>query len=123
MKLYRADKKGNKTSPEKYTTDGLLTKQVNSGDHPKPHEKYGWLKTITSHIRYTNELGKFIYDTTQFLSFTTDIKRAEKYLATEKELKYNKSSKESAETFLFSAEIEASKMQPIGDGVYLFLFK
>jgi hypothetical protein len=122
LKLYRADFKGNKTMPEKFATDGLLTKQVNSRDHPNPHEKYGWTQTIKNHIRFTNDLEKFIYDTTQYLSFTTDIKRAEAYLASDKNRKYKKSFKDKANAFLFSATIEVSEMIPIGNGVFMFLY-
>jgi hypothetical protein len=40
LKLYRADNRGNITFPEKYLTDGLLTKQKDGGD-PFFIEKYG----------------------------------------------------------------------------------
>jgi len=49
LNLYRADKKGNTTMPEKYCTDGLLTKQIVGGD-PMILNKYGWVKNIKNHI-------------------------------------------------------------------------
>ena len=90
LNLYRADKKGNSTLPEKYCTDGLLTKQINGGD-PFVLEKYGWIKSIKSHIvKSDNKLEKFIYETTSFLSFTEKRETAEKYLSTEDKLDYKK---------------------------------
>ena len=118
--LKRADKKGNDTMPEKYHTDGLLTKQLGSNDDPNPHEKYGWLKTIISHIAPDDELQKFIYSTSAFLSFTTEQSIADKYLATRKKLKFIETEKKLAEAYLITARIPKSELKKIGIGLYLY---
>ena len=123
LKLFRADRAGNKTFPEKYFSDGLLTKQLNSGDSPVPHEKYGWLKTIRSHIDYKDAQEKFIYDTTQYLSFTTDSEIAKKFLATTKNLKYHATIRNQAQAFLFTLTIDLSQMIEIGNGLYYYSYK
>ena len=123
IKLYRADKRGNKTLPERFATDGLLTKQIGSGDHPIPHEKYGWLNTIKAHIKYSNKAEKFIYDRTQYLSFTTDLEIANKYLSTHENLMYQSSTKDTAEAYLFSATIKTAQIKQIEIGMYLYEFK
>lgn len=75
LKLYRADKKGNITFSEKCLTDGLYSKQLGSRDLV-PHEKYGFWEMILNHIKADNELGRYLYNTTPYLSFTTDPKVA-----------------------------------------------
>lgn len=120
MKLYRGDRKGNVTMPEKYPTDGLLTKQINSGDDPEPHRKYGWLNTIANHIHYSTTTEKFIYDTTQYLSFSTDLPIVMKYLSTGKNLEYEPAVKDEAEAYLFTLEIEDASLKQIEEGVYTY---
>jgi len=123
LTLYRADRKGNKTMPEKYLTDGLLTRQAGSNDHPSPHQKYGWLNTIISHIYPMNDIQKFIYDTTSFLSFSTERDLTEKYLATKKKLSFKKTQKDRAEGFLITAKIKITEMNEVGNGIFWFQYK
>ncbi len=123
LKLYRADKKGNKTLPEKYYSDGLLSKQLNSGDNPLPHQKYGWLETIKNHIHYSTDQEKFIYDTTQYLSFTSDLNRAFFFLSTTMKLKYSATDRNSAEAFIFNATIDKLSLKEISEGLFIYSYK
>jgi len=122
LTLYRADKRGNKTTPEHYNTDGIISKQINGGD-PEAHKKYGWLKTITSHIHASTSEEKFIYETTQYLSFTTDRAKAAQYLKTWKQLNFVPTDRVNAEGFLFTANIPEDQLETIGKGVFLYRFK
>lgn len=123
LDLYRADRIGNTTLPEKYYSDGLITKQLNSGDDPLPHKKYGWLKTILNHIQYNSDDEKFIFDTTQYLSFTSDLNRALFFLSTKEKYPVYKSERNSADAFIFKATIEYSKLKKFGEGVFIFAYK
>lgn len=118
--LYRADKKGNDTLPEKYCTDGLFTRQLDSKDHPIPFEKYGWLNTVISHIAPAGEKQEFIYSTSAFLSFTTELSAVEKYLATRKKLKFIETTKKSAEAYKITAQFKQSELKSIGKGLSVY---
>ena len=118
--LYRADKKGNDTLPEKFYTDGLFTRQLDSKDHPIPFEKYGWLNTINSHIAPNDEIQKFIYSTSAFLSFTTESQIVDKYLGTRNKLSFVKTERENAEAYKITAQISKSELKNAGKGLLIF---
>jgi hypothetical protein len=124
IKLYRADTKGNNTLPEKYSTDGLLTKQKDGGD-PLFLKNYGWLKSIKSHIHKNDLVEKFLYDTTSFLSFTDNLEIAlNKYLPTKEKYGIEKvTSKLEADGFLFTFSFDKQLLKKIGDGVFLIDFQ
>jgi hypothetical protein len=122
LTLYRADRKGNQTMPERYYSDGLLTKQLGSGDDPEPHKKYGWLKTVLSHINYGDELSKFIYDTTAFLSFTTEMDNAMYFLTHSYKDKFAATDRNEADGYIFTAQFDCSEMKEIGPGIYLYTY-
>ena len=122
LTLYRADQKWRKTIPEKYNTFGITSKQLNSGDDPEPHRKYGWLATNTNHIHVNDAVGQHIYDTTQYLSFTTDLNKAQVYLGTSRCLSFEQCAKENAEAYLFTLNIEKKDLTAIGQGVYTYSF-
>ncbi len=120
--IYRADTKGNATLPEKYTTDGLLTKQKDGGD-PFFLKKYGWLKSIKSHIHFDSLVEKHLYDTTAFLSFTDNLEIAkDKYLPTRNNYRVEPTTFEFAEAFLFSFTFDKKVLRQIGDGLFLLDF-
>ena len=123
LKLYRADKNGNKTLPEKYYSEGLLSKQLNSGDNPMPHKKYGWLETIKNHIQYSTDQEKFIYNTTQYLSFTTDLNRAFFFLSTKANLRYSAANRKDAEAYIFDVTIDKLALMEIGEGLFIYSYK
>lgn len=123
MLLYRADEAGNKTNPERFHSDGLLTKQVNSGDDPNPHLKYGWLNTIKSHINPETHRQHLLYDMSAYLSCTSKYSVAEHYLKT----KHNYSilpvqRREDARAFLFEFQIDDSRLAAAGTGLFLYTF-
>jgi hypothetical protein len=122
MILYRSDRRGGKTSPEAFATDGLLTKQVDSGDDPEPHKKYGWITTIVSHIHYKGGLSKFIYDTTAFLSFTADPISRDRFLAGKDKREFVPCDKGKADAYVFTAQIDLPSCNKIGTGLYLFTY-
>jgi len=74
--LFRGDRFGNPTKPELYRTNGLLTKQINSGD-PAYIQKNGLLKSIEDHISPINKNN--FYNSSYFLSFTDERQIADFY--------------------------------------------
>ena len=120
MKLFRGDTKGNKTLPEKYATDGIFSKQLNSGDDPEPQKKYGWLKTISSHIHPSSVEEKFIYNTTQYLSFSTDREIVMNYLATKQKYTLLSTDRHNADCYLFQFDIPMEILKETGQGTYIF---
>lgn len=121
--LYRGTNKHNKTTPNLYNTAGLLTKQVNSGDDPEPHKKYGWIKVITNHIHFRDNEEKFIYDTTQFLSFSSDQSIATSFIGGESKRSFESCNKYSAEAYLFKVQIERSDLKEIGNGIFFYQYR
>jgi len=122
MKLFRGDTKGKKTMPEKYNTMGIISKQLGSNDDPEPHKKYGWLQTISSHIHPTTEQEKFIYDTTQYLSFSSDLTIVMGYLATRRKYPIQSSNRTDANAYLFTFDLNAGTIKQIGKGIFEFKF-
>lgn len=122
IRLYRGTNRYNKTNPDLYNKDGLLTKQVNSGDDPEPHKKYGGLKVIANHILFRNEEEKFIYDTTQFLSFSSDRSVAEGFIGGKTKRTFVPCNKLSAEAYLFINEIDWVGLEEIGHGLFRYLY-
>ncbi len=122
MELYRGVNSGNKTLPERYYSDGLLTKQHNSGDDPEPHKKYGWLATITNHIHFTNPQERFIYDTTQFLSFSSNRDIALSFIGGATNRRFEPAMRSNAEAFLFTANFADGQLEKVGKGVYTFSY-
>ena len=121
--LYRADYKGNITKPEEFWKSGLWSKQINSGD-PKSIAKYGWIKTIKSHIRPTDKKEQFLYNTTTYLSFTSCDNRVVEYLKGKENRNYQptKSIKE-ANGYIFKISIERQDLVEMAKGVFLYRFK
>jgi len=108
--------------PEKYLTDGLLTKQKDGGD-PFFIKNYGWLKSIKSHIHKKDLVEKYLYDTTAFLSFTDNLEIAlNKYLPTRNNYKIETTSFELADAFLFTFSFDKQLLREIYDGVFLINF-
>jgi len=121
--LFRADYKGNKTRPEEFWKSGLWSKQINNGD-PDATTKYGWIKNIKSHIKPSNELEKFLYNTTIFLSFTSCKEKVQEYLAGKNKRDYNQTdSIKEADGYIFRIEISKSNLVNLGHGVYLHKYK
>lgn len=121
--LYRADRKGNTTLPERFDTDGLLSKQINGGD-PFFYSKYGWLKSIKSHIHHFDSTEAFLYNTTSFLSFSENENIIRKvYLKGSDSKPYTETTKELAEAYLFKIELEKKQLTQLGKGIYSFKFK
>lgn len=121
--IYRADTKGNATLPERYSTDGLLTKQKDGGD-PFFLKKYGWLKSIKSHIHSDNIAEEHLYHTTAFLSFTDNLAIAkDKYLPTRNNYRVESTIFELADAFLFAFTFDKKVLKQIGDGLFLLDFK
>jgi len=109
--------------PEKYYTDGLLTKQVNSGDDPEPHIKYGWLRTVLNHIHADTPESEFIYETTAFLSFTSDKDRAFYFLTEANSKNWSTSDKKDGNAFIFTLHIPMKDLKELSTGVYLLKYK
>lgn len=122
MKLFRGDTKGNKTMPEKYCTMGIISKQLGSGDDPEPHQKYGWLKTISNHIHPTTKEERFIYDTTQYLSFSSEEKIVMGYLATRNKYHIKPTDRNSADAYLFTIDLSYGTLKRTGNGLFEFFF-
>ena len=123
MVLYRADEAGNKTAPERFHSDGLLSKQVNSGDDPRPHIKYGWLNTIKSHINPKGDLQLFIHHTSAYLSTTSKFAIAQHYLRTRSNYDFLPvSRREDAGAFLFEFCFDASGLEEVGTGLFIYSF-
>jgi hypothetical protein len=121
--LYRADYKGNVTKPEEFWKSGLWSKQINNGD-PIANAKYGWIKTIKSHIKPFDEKEMFLYDTTTYLSFTTCDKKVIEYLKG----KHNRDHQPSnsikvANGYLFKITINRQDLVKMNTGIYLYKFK
>lgn len=122
MKLYRADTKGNKTMPERFNTMGITTKQLGSGDDPEPHKKYGWLQTISSHIHPRTEEETFIYDTTQYLSFSSDYNIVLGYLETKSKFPVQPSDRNGANAFLFTVDLTFGELKSSGKGIFEYRY-
>lgn len=121
--IYRADTKGNSTLPERYSTDGLLSKQKDGGD-PLFIKNYGWLKSIKSHIHYDNLIEKHLYDTTAFLSFTSSLEIAmNKYLPTKNNYRIEQTTFELADAFLFAFTFDIKQLSQIDEGIFSLEYK
>lgn len=121
--LYRADYKGNGTKPEEFWKSGLWSKEINSGN-PKAIAKYGWIKTIKSHIMPTDENEQFLYDTTTYLSFTACDKKVIEYLKGRENRNYYPTiSIKEANGYIFKITIEKQDLVKMTKGVYLYKFK
>lgn len=73
-KLFRGDVKGNKTQPEQYGIEGLLTKLINNGD-PSYISKAGIVEAIRVHVAPTVE-ETILWSKSSFLSFSANRQRA-----------------------------------------------
>jgi hypothetical protein len=123
IKLYRADYKGNITLPEKYRTEGLLTKQMDGGN-PFFYEKYGWINSIKSHISCTNNIEKFLYETTAFLSATENENIAKNiYLPTKNNYRCEITTMDFADAYIFMFQIEREKIKQYCKGIYTYDFQ
>ncbi|MDB5124828.1 MAG: hypothetical protein JWP94_2957 [Mucilaginibacter sp.] len=122
LQLYRSDQRGRKTVPEKFNTFGIASKQLNSGDDPEPFKKYGWIRTITAHIHVKAPCEQFIYDTTHYLSFTTDKAQAMVYLAGSAKRSFVHCNRDEAEAYLFTLNINPTEMSLLQKGVYRYTF-
>jgi len=120
--LYRADYKGNVTKPEEFWKSGLWSKQINNGD-PKAIAKYGWIKTIKSHIKPFGEKGIFLYDTTTYLSFTSCDKKVIEYLKGKDNRDYHTSNSiKVANGYIFIVTIDRQDLVKIKSGIYLYKY-
>jgi hypothetical protein len=125
--LYRSDYKGNNiTYPELFWKSGLLSKQLNNAD-PKALEKYGWIKTIKSHIKPEEQLEAFLSETTPYLSFTSCSEIAKKkYLKGKENRQYNPTKFiKKADGFIFCLKIKKNdlkEIKEIGEGVYCYKY-
>ena len=95
---------------------------MNSGDDPEPHRKYGWVKAITNHIHFRNDEEKFVYDTTQFLSFSSDKNVAISFMTGETNRSFESTDRFSAEAYLFTAEIKSDDLIEVSSGVFLYSY-
>jgi hypothetical protein len=69
--LYRGDKRGNSTLPEKYRTEGLLTKFINGGNSAYI-AKVGLAESIRVHVAPTDSVERILQSKSSFLSFSSD---------------------------------------------------
>jgi len=124
IQLFRADRKGNKTLPERFATDGLLSKQLNGGD-PFFYKNYGWIKVIKNHIEKTSDKESiFLYETTSFLSFSTNEKLVrDMYLKGKNNKKYTSSSYNDSEAYIFLASFDFERLQMLSDGIYYYDYR
>ena len=121
--LYRADYKGNITKPEEFWKTGLWSKQINNGD-PKAIAKYGWIKTIKSHIRPFGEKEMILYDTTTYLSFTTSVNKVIEYLKGKDNRTYQPTNSiKVANGYIFKITIDKQDLLKMTKGIYLYKFK
>ena len=125
MKFYRGDNICNKlTEPNLYRFDGLRTKAFGKGD-PAYIEKHGLLDTIRQHInpdKKSNE-DQNLYNTTPFISFSTNIDRAFYWLTDKNRFEIEKCKIDFSETrYLFECEIPDSEVIEKGKGIYSFNF-
>lgn len=121
LNIFRADRKGNKTMPERFSTDGLLSKQLNGGD-PFFYKNYGWVKAIKNHIdKTTDKESIFLYETTSFLSFSENEQLVrDTYLKGKDNKKIIGSSFRDSDAYIFSASFDFEKFQILTDGIYYF---
>ena len=124
LNIFRADRKGNNTMPERFATDGLLTKQLNGGD-PLFYQNYGWIKAIKSHIDVTNEYESlFLYETTSFLSFSENEQLVKNiYLKGKENILYHNSSHNESDGYVFSASFNPVELHKLYDGIYYYEYK
>lgn len=121
LNIFRADRKGNETSPERFVTDGLLSKQPNGGD-PLFYQSYGWIKAIKNHIDVTKDKESiFLYETTSFLSFSENEQLVRDVYLKGRNNKTTKiSSYTECDAYIFSVEIKYDDLQEIGKGIYFY---
>lgn len=126
MILYRGDFVYNTlTSPGRFRFDGITTKSFGKGD-PKYIEKNGLLNTIQAHIAPKTIKDNSYYNVTDFLSFSTNLKRAQYWAANKNTLLLNPCDKEYSETrYLFSLTINDEELQTLSitDGIYIFNYQ
>lgn len=125
MKFYRGDNICNKlTEPNLYRFDGLRTKAFGKGD-PAYIEKKGLLETMRQHInpKQNSIEDKSLYDTTPFISFSSNIDRAFYWLTDKKRFEIEECLVDFSETkYLFELDIPDSELMNVGNGIYSFKF-
>ncbi|MFA6335278.1 MAG: hypothetical protein WCX48_06950 [Bacteroidales bacterium] len=124
LNLFRADRKGNKTMPERFATDGLLSKQLNGGN-PLFYQKYGWVKAIKNHIDVTKENESiFLYETSTFLSFSVNKQLVKNvYLKGKNDRTVHRSSFNESEAYIFSTSFNFEKLLNLNDGIYYYDYR
>ncbi|WP_303922313.1 hypothetical protein [Draconibacterium sediminis] len=124
LNLFRADRKGNKTMPEKFATDGLLSKQLNGGD-PLFFQKYGWIKAIKNHIDVIKENeSTFLYETSTFLSFSENEQLVKNiYLKGKNDRTVHCSSFNESESYVFSASFNLEKLQKLNESIFYYDYR
>ena len=126
MILYRGDFVYNTlTSPGRFRCDGITAKSFGKGD-PKYIEKNDLLKTIQQHIAPKTIEDKGYYNVTDFLSFSTNFKRAQYWATNKNTLILNPCDEEYSETrYLFTLTINDNELRPLSitHGMYIYSYQ
>ncbi len=119
--LYRGDKRrGESPWPEKYRTNGLMTRQMDGGD-PAYISKHGLFEAVRSHVMPNLESEKHFLEKSSFLSFSADRRRAEYYAADGDPASLIPSAEYAETRYIFT--LTASNAHMTSDGVYSLRYK
>ena len=114
--LYRGDKEGNVTMPEKHE-HGLYTKLLQRGD-PAYITRNGIYQSVKNHVSPTSEEELKFYNSSHFLSFSKSDKIA-KWYASDKDNDPDCEAKEYPEKrYIFTFDFSRVKIKPFRKNIY-----
>lgn len=123
MKLYRGDKIWNSSEPGRYRFDGIRSKSFGKGK-PAYIKAEMLLETIRQHINPASPLDQLIYNSTEFISFSTSQSRAMYWLSDKNSLHLQEANTDYTETrYLFEVNINESDLLPFDQYSTMFLYR
>ena len=123
MKLYRGDKIWSSSEPGRYRFDGIRSKSFGKGK-PAYIKAEMLLETIRQHINPASPLDQLIYNSTEFISFSTSQSRAMFWLSDKNSLDLHETNADYQETrYLFEVNINECELSPFDRYETMFLYR
>ncbi|TRU46263.1 MAG: hypothetical protein EWV91_13025 [Microcystis aeruginosa Ma_QC_Ca_00000000_S207] len=120
MRLYRGDFIENLTEPGLYRIDGIRSKTFGRGD-PYYIDKNSLIEAIRQHTEPNSPVDIDYYNKTDFISFTTERKRAMYWASAMGKISLVNCDIDYFEThYIFTIDIEEEKLIKINEGIYFF---
>lgn len=120
--LYRGDKFGNVTLPERHCVDGLHSKLIQKGN-PAYITKYGIYKAINAHIFPQSKQEISFHNSSHFLSFSESIEKAKYYASDKNPNDLIEVQRYTERRYLFTFNLGRIQIEQISDYVFKALFR